>query len=53
VGNASFVRLGYMGLQCLWDWCIGSLPVGAALALLLGAATYVTARVLQRVRHGF
>lgn len=53
VGNASFVQLGYMGLRCLLDWCIGSLPVGAVLALLLGAATYVTARVLQRVRHGF
>jgi uncharacterized protein (DUF2062 family) len=53
VGNASFVQLGYMGLQCLWDWCIGSLPVGVGLALLLGSATYVTARALQRVRHGF
>ncbi len=53
VGNASFVQLGYMGLQCLWDWCIGSLPVGVTLALLLGLATYVTARALQRVRHGF
>jgi hypothetical protein len=37
----------------LWDWCIGSLPVGVGLALLLGSATYVTARALQRVRHGF
>jgi uncharacterized protein (DUF2062 family) len=53
VGNASFLQLGYLGLQCLWDWCIGSVPVGAALALLLGAATYVTARTLQRVRHAF
>ncbi|MCL5279314.1 MAG: DUF2062 domain-containing protein [Planctomycetes bacterium] len=53
VGNASFVQLGYMGLQCLCDWCIGSLPVGVVLALLLGAATYVTARMLQRVRYGF
>jgi glycosyltransferase involved in cell wall biosynthesis len=52
-GDASFVQLGYMGLQCLWDWCIGSLPVGATLALLLGLMTYVTARTLQRVRHGF
>ncbi len=53
VGDASFVQLGYMGLQCLWDWCIGSLPVGVGLALLLGSAAYITARVLQRVRHGF
>jgi uncharacterized protein (DUF2062 family) len=53
VGNASFVQLGYMGLQCLWDWCIGSVPVGAALALLFGVTTYITARTLQGVRHGF
>jgi uncharacterized protein (DUF2062 family) len=53
VGNASFVQLGYLGLQCVWDWCIGSLPVGVALAVLLGSATYVTARLLQRVRHAF
>ena len=52
-GNTSFIQLGYLGLQCLWDWCIGSLPVGAALAVLLGSATYVTARLLQRVRHAF
>jgi uncharacterized protein (DUF2062 family) len=53
VGSASFLELGYMGLECLWDWCIGSLLVGTVLALLFGSATYVVARVLQRVRHGF
>ena len=51
--SASFLDLGYMGLQCLWDWCVGSLPVGLVLALVLGAATYVMARALQRVRHAF
>ena len=53
LGNASFLELGYMGLACLWDWCVGSLLVGTVLALLFGSATYVVARVLQRVRHGF
>ena len=51
--GASFLDLGYMGLQCLWDWCVGSLPVGLVLALVLGSATYVMARALQRVRHAF
>jgi uncharacterized protein (DUF2062 family) len=51
--SASFLELGYKGLGCLWDWCIGSVPVGTVLALLFGSATYVTARVLQRVRHAF
>jgi uncharacterized protein (DUF2062 family) len=51
--SASFLELGYKGLGCLWDWCIGSLPVGVILALLFGSATYVTARVLPRVRHAF
>jgi uncharacterized protein (DUF2062 family) len=52
LGSASFLDLGYMGLVCLWDWCLGSLPVGMVLALLFGSTTYVMARVLQRVRHG-
>jgi hypothetical protein len=42
-----------MGLMCLWDWCLGSLLVGTALALLFGSATYAVARALQRVRHAF
>ena len=53
LGNASFLELGYMGLACLWDWCVGSLLVGTVLALVFGSATYVVARALQRVRHGF
>jgi uncharacterized protein (DUF2062 family) len=52
LGRASFLDLGYMGLVCLWDWCLGSLLVGTVLALLFGLATYVVARALQRVRHG-
>ncbi len=51
--SASFVELGYMGLACLWDWLIGSLLVGAVLALVFGAAAYAMARMLQRVRHAF
>lgn len=51
--SASFLELGYMGLECLWDWCIGSLLVGAILSLALGLTTYVVARGLQRVRHAF
>lgn len=53
LGSASFLDLGYMGLVCLWDWCLGSLLVGTVLALLFGSATYAAARALQRVRHGF
>ncbi len=51
--DASFLELGYMGLQCLWDWCIGSLLVGTGLAVMLGLMTYVAAHGLRRVRHAF
>ena len=51
--SASFLELGYMGLQGLLDWLVGSLPVGGILALVFGLITYATARVLQRVRHAF
>lgn len=50
--DASFLELGHMGLQRLWDWFLGSLVVGTALALVLGLMTYVTARVLERAAHG-
>ena len=51
--EASFLDLGYMGLQCLWEWVVGSLVVGSVLALILGALTYVAARAMRRVRHAF
>lgn len=51
--DASFLELGYMGLQCLWEWCVGSLLVGVVLAVTLGLMTYAAARGLRRVRHAF
>ncbi len=51
--GASFLELGYMGLEGLWDWFIGSLVVGTVLAVVLGSFTYAAARALQRVRHAF
>ncbi len=51
--DASFLELGYMGLEGLLDWFIGSLVVGTVLALILGSFTYAAARVLQRVRNAF
>jgi uncharacterized protein (DUF2062 family) len=50
---ASVLDLGYMGLVCLWDWCVGSVPVGIVLSVVFGSATYVMARALQRIRHAF
>jgi len=51
--SASFLELGYMGVECLWDWCLGSLLVGTVLALLFGLATYVAARALRKVGYAF
>jgi uncharacterized protein (DUF2062 family) len=51
--SASFLELGYMGLQGLVDWAVGSLPVGAVLAIAFGFLTYAIARGLQKVRHAF
>ncbi|MDI6448624.1 DUF2062 domain-containing protein [Anaerobaca lacustris] len=49
--NASFLELGYMGLERLWEWLLGSLLVGPALALVLGLMTYIAARIIERARH--
>ena len=51
--DASFLELGYMGLEGLLDWFVGSLVVGTVLAVILGFFTYAAARVLQRVRNAF
>jgi uncharacterized protein (DUF2062 family) len=36
------------GPALLLDWCIGTVPVGIALAIVLGLIAYVTARARQR-----
>lgn len=50
--DASFLELGYFGLQRLWEWFLGSLLVGTVLALVLGLMTYATAQVLERAGRG-
>jgi len=52
LSGASWVELGYMGLERLWEWLLGSLVVGTALALVLGLLTYATARAVERARNG-
>jgi uncharacterized protein (DUF2062 family) len=49
--ESSFLDLGYMGLERLWDWLLGFLTVGPALALLVGGLTYITARGIERHRR--
>ena len=49
--DASFLQLGYMGLNLLWVWLLGSLVVGPVLSVALGLTTYLVARVIERTRH--
>jgi uncharacterized protein (DUF2062 family) len=44
----SLETLGYQGGQRLWEWLLGSLVVGPALALVVGPAIYFMARMLRR-----
>ena len=44
----SLETLGYQGGQRLWEWLLGSLVVGPALALMVGPAIYFMARMLRR-----
>jgi uncharacterized protein (DUF2062 family) len=44
----SLETLGYQGGQRLWEWLLGSLIVGPALALAIAPAIYVMARMLRR-----
>jgi uncharacterized protein (DUF2062 family) len=49
--NASFLDVGYMGLQRLLEWFLGALVVGTALALVLGLITFSVAWTLKRSRR--
>jgi len=46
--DVTFLELGYLGLQRLWEWLLGSLVLGTALALSLGLLTYAVALVFAR-----
>ncbi|MCK5803186.1 MAG: DUF2062 domain-containing protein [Lentisphaeria bacterium] len=46
--DCSFVDFGWMGVDRLLDWFLGSLVVGTAAAALLGGAAYVLARALEK-----
>ena len=46
----SLETLGYQGLQRLWEWLLGSLIVGPALALVVAGIIYAMAKMLQRER---
>jgi glycosyltransferase involved in cell wall biosynthesis len=52
LSDASFLELGYMGLERLWEWLLGSLVVGTVLALVLGMVTYAASRAIERARNG-
>ncbi|MCP4450378.1 MAG: DUF2062 domain-containing protein [Planctomycetes bacterium] len=49
--DVTFLELGHMGIQRLWEWLLGSMVVGVALALLLGFLTYVVALAVDRRSH--
>ncbi len=51
LGDVTFLKLGHMGLERLWEWLLGSLVVGTALALFLGFLTYVVALTFERNRR--
>jgi glycosyltransferase involved in cell wall biosynthesis/uncharacterized protein (DUF2062 family) len=51
--DVTFIEVGYMGLQRVWDWLIGSLIVGPILALLFGVITYIIAQLLRRIGRAF
>jgi len=49
--QASFLDIGYMGLQRLWEWLVGSLLVGSILAAALGLLTYGAAVAIERSKR--
>jgi uncharacterized protein (DUF2062 family) len=49
--DVTFLRLGHLGLERLWEWLLGSLVVGTALAFSLGLLTYAVALVFERKRR--
>jgi len=50
--ESSFLEMGYMGLERLWEWFLGSLIVGPGLALIFGGITTLLALWIERQRRG-
>lgn len=46
-GDASFLQLGYMGAERIWEWLLGSLLIAPALALLGGLIVYLLSGIMQ------
>jgi len=46
--DISLDTLGFQALDRLWDWALGSLVVGPALALIAGAFLYVSGLVIKK-----
>lgn len=49
--ESSFLEVGHMGLERLWEWFLGSLIVGPGLALVVGGATTILALFIERQRR--
>ncbi len=49
--ESSFLEMGHMGLERLWEWFLGSLIVGPSLALIVGGATTILALFIERQRR--
>ncbi len=48
----SLETLGYQALERLWEWFLGSLVVGPALAVLVGGLVFVAASLINRGIRG-
>jgi hypothetical protein len=44
----SLETLGYQALERIYEWFLGSLVLAPLLALLVGALTYLLARMVQK-----
>jgi uncharacterized protein (DUF2062 family) len=49
--ESSFLEVGHMGLERLWEWFLGFLIVGPCLALVMGGVTTLLAIVIERQRR--
>ncbi len=48
---ASFLELGYMGAERLWEWILGSLVVAPVIAIAGGGLVYLFAMLFRRMVH--
>ncbi len=48
LSDASFLQVGSMGAQMIWQWLLGSLLIGPVLAIIAGVIVYIISHAIRK-----